>query len=194
MSRRLTRQCSICLAPERHRIELCLVGGASARATAQRFGVSPHACLRHLRHHVTPERRAALLLGPVQIEALAAKVAEESESVIDHHRAVRAGLYELYTACLSAGDATTGAMVAGRLTDVNRAISALTGELAQSPLIQTNTVNVFTDASFLRFQDDLIRVLNRYPDAREAVLAEFSRLERQAEPALPALEHHADAA
>ena len=66
-----------------------------------------------------------------------------------------------------------------------------------SPLIQQNTVNIFTsDPDFARFRDDLIRMLSRFPDAYEAVLAEFDRIERSSPLAsdMPALEHHAEEA
>lgn len=189
--------CTICRAAERARAELMLAGGAGFAAVARKLNLSPDALTRHWRRHVSAERRAALLMGPVQVQALAAKVAEESESVIDHHRANRAGLYQLFAAALEAGDRQAGALLSGRLREVNDSIGKITGELIASPLIQQNTVNIFTsDPDFARFRDDLIRMLSRFPDAYEAVLAEFDRIERSSPLAsdMPALEHHAEEA
>jgi len=126
---------------------------------------------------------------------LAAQVSEEAESVIDHFRAVRAGLYSLYDAAVTAGDRNGGALVAGRLLRCLDSMARLTGELATSPLIQNNTqVNFYLSPEFASFQADLIRALSRFPEARAAVLAEFERLEAAAPPPRPALEHHAHAA
>ncbi|EQD36056.1 hypothetical protein B1A_18018, partial [mine drainage metagenome] len=177
--------------------ELLLAGGAGQRAVGDKFGLSKDSIHRHWHGHVSDERKAALILGPVQVQALAAKIAEESESVIDHHKATRAGLYQLYSTALEAGDKTSGALLAGRLTDVNNSIAKITGEMASSPLVQRNTVNVFMHTrEFADFQARLIAVLNRFPDAREAVLAEFDRLEALESAGetreLPALEHDPD--
>ncbi len=192
-----TGQCRLCACPDRARAELLLAGGASFAAVGRKFKLHHDAVRRHWAHHVSASRKGALALGPVQREALAARVAEESEAVIDHHRAVRAGLYELYNAALEAGDRTGGSMIAGRLIEVNGAIARITGQLATSPLIQNNTVNFYGSPEFAQFQADLVRVLCRFPDAREAVLAEFERLETAATDTPPAdraaLEHQPSA-
>jgi len=105
---------------------------------------------------------------------MAARLSEESESVLDHLKSVRAGLYALYDAAVTAGDRTGGALLAGRLHENLGKMAQLTGQLAQSPLVQINQQNVFT-----QFQQQLIGVLRRYPEARNAVVAEFERLERE---------------
>jgi hypothetical protein len=185
-------RCTVCGHAERVRIEMLLAAGASHRSVAHKYGLSHHAVGRHWSGHVTDERRSALMFGPVQREALASHLMEESSSVIDHYRAVRAGLYRLYDAAVTAGDRNGGALLAGRLHENLAAMARLTGQLAASPLVQVNQTNIFfNDPAFARFQSDLIRVLSRFPDARDAVLAEFERLETA--PALPALEHHSDA-
>jgi hypothetical protein len=159
------------------RIELMLAQGASGRAVSRKFKVPYHALLRHWDRHVGDERKASLVIGPVQRQELAARVAEESESVIDHFKAIRAGLYQLYSAALEAGDGTTGAMLAGRLIECSNSMARLTGQLATSPLVQINQQNIFMMPEFTEFQAKLVQVLRPYPDARNAVIAEFERLE-----------------
>jgi len=185
--------CTICQHVERTRAELLAASGASVASIARKFSMSSDALHRHWKNHVSPERRAALIMGPTQRMALAAAVAEEAESVLDHHRAVRAGLYQRYAAALEAGDNNAVGLLAGRLTDINNSISRLTGELASSPLIQHNTVNVYGSPEFARFRADLVRAVAPYPEVRQHVLRVFERLEAPAAQ-LPALEHHADAA
>jgi hypothetical protein len=142
-----------------------------------KFGLSNHSIGRHWGNHVTPERKATLVLGPVTQAALAARVSEESESVLDHLKSVRAGLYALYDAAVTAGDRTGGALLAGRLHENLGKMAHLTGQLSQSPLLVQN--NYFmADPGFMEFQQQLIQVLRRFPEARTAVIAEFEKLER----------------
>lgn len=185
--------CKVCEHVERTRIELLLAGGAGQTAVAKKYGMSKDSVHRHWHGHVSEERRSALMFGPVQREALASHLAEESSSVIDHYRAVRAGLYALYDAAVTAGDRNGGALLAGRLHENLAAMARLTGQLAASPLVQISQTNIFlNDPAFASFQADLIRVLSRFPEARDAVMTEFERLEA-APSQLAALEHHGDA-
>lgn len=189
-------QCKVCLHPECVRIELLLAGGAGQASVARKFGLSKDSIFRHNKDHVSAERRAHLILGPAQRQALAAQVSEEAASVLDHHRATRAALYQRLTAALEAADNNSVALLAGRLTHVNNSIAKLTGELAASPLIQNTTVNLFmNDPSFLRFMEELAAALGDYPDARRALFKRFEELERievGSIDAIPQLEHHRD--
>jgi transposase-like protein len=179
-------KCTLCGHAERVRVELQLAaGGASLNAIARKYGISRHALGRHWARHVSEARRAALVLGPVKQISLAAQVSEEASSVIDHYRAVRAGLYKLYDAALEAGDRNGGALVAGRLLTCLNAMAQLTGQIANSPLMvqhNHNSVHFHLSPEFARFQGDLIRALSRFPQAMEAVIAEFERLERASVP------------
>lgn len=194
--------CTICRFSERARVELLLAGSASFSAVARKFGLSPDAVRRHWHQHVSEERRVALLAGPVQVQALAAKVAEESESVLDHHRANRAGLYALYTAALEAGDRQTGALISGRLRDVNDSIARLTGQLASSPLITINqtqqTVAVLLERpEVAQFWSQMLESLHDLPNFRDiaARLEAFCTARAHVTPALlPAPEAVHDAA
>lgn len=182
-------RCRVCRHPDRGRIELLAAAGASRPVLGRKFGMSDDSIQRHMARHVTPERRAQLALGPVSTQALASAVAEESESVLDNLRVVRAGLYNLYAAACEAGDRLGGAVLAGRLHENLRTVAKITGELANSPLIQHthNTVNLLgNDPRFAQFQLDLVRALSGFPDALKAVTREFERIECAA---LPAIEH-----
>ncbi len=187
--------CKVCAHLERGRIELLLASGAGQTAIAAKFGVSKDSVHRHWRDHVDEERRLTLIMGPVQRQALAARVAEENSSVIDHLKAIRAGLYQQYTAALAAGDRTSGSLLAGRLHENLRIVARLTGELAASPLIQqTNIhVNLTQHPDFLELMQDLAEALGPYPEARRAVFARIEQREvapdDEAEP-IPRLEHH----
>lgn len=159
-------------------MEMLCAGGATMRSLSVKFGVNRENLRRHWVNHVDAERKVALTFGPVQRAHLQSHLAEEAESVIDHYRAVRAGLYALYDAAVSAGDRTGGALVAGRLLTCLDSMAKITGQLLQSPLVVNNTQNVFiNDPGFAAFQSQLIKALRAHPAARDAVIREFEALE-----------------
>ncbi|MGO9039040.1 MAG: hypothetical protein ACLPV2_16230 [Steroidobacteraceae bacterium] len=176
-------QCKVCNHAERARIELLIAGGgASHRAVGRKYQLSHWAIGRHWANHVTNERKAALIVGPVEREALASRVAEESSSLLDHFKAVRSALYDLLVKAHAAGDGQTGAMLSGRLHENLNSIARLTGELASSPLVsitnnQQNVSVMMESPEFAQFQARLVAALRDFPEARSAVLAEFERLE-----------------
>ncbi len=183
--RRPNGRCAVCQNVERTRAELLIAGGASVKAVAKKFGVDYWSLWRHWRKHVPDEHKARLAIGPVARAALAARVADESQSVLDHFKSVRAGLYELFEAALNAGDRNGGALLAGRLHENLNGVARLTGELAQSPLIQ-QTTNIVMMPAFASLQAALIRALAEHPEARAAVIAEFRKLELGQSPAAAA--------
>jgi hypothetical protein len=169
-------RCAVCCLIERQRAELLLAGGASIQSVARKHKVNYHALRRHWMNHVPDERKRRLVLGPVSAAALAARVADESTSVLDHLKTVRAGLYEMFDAALAAGDRNGGALLAGRLHENLHALARLTGELASSPLVMTQN-NIFVSPQFAELQAVLIRVLAEFPAARARVIQEFRSLE-----------------
>ena len=177
----MAKSCTVCEHAERVRIELFVLGGAGQRALSRKYGLSYFALGRHMKNHVTDERRANLILGPVQREALAAQVAEESSSVLSHHKVVRAGLLKTFSAVLDAGDANGVGLIAGRLTQVNSAIGHLTGELANSPLVQNNVVNNNFGATvnYDRLRDGLLQLSREHPEVRAALFAMLKRLDTE---------------
>ena len=178
-------KCVVCAHPERVRIELLLAGGAGQKAIGRKFGMSKDCVHRHWHGHVTEQRRASLILGPVPRQALAAQVCEENTSVLDNLRIVRAGLWNQYDCALEAGDRIAVALLAGKLHNNLQITAKITGELASSPLVQINNqqnVSVMIESpEFAQFQARLIAVLRDFPDARVAVLREFERLEATAD-------------
>jgi hypothetical protein len=181
----------VCRHVEKARIELLIAGGASHRSVGVKFGLSHHSIGRHWKH--TPdERKVSLAIGPVKQAALAARACEESESVLDGLKAVRAGLWAVYSAAVEASDKTGAALLAGRLHENYNSIARLTGQIMSSPMIQNNTVinnnslSLRENAEYELLQARILHVLEAHPDALRAVIAELERNNQ----ALPALEHH----
>ena len=180
----------MCAHPDKVRIELLLAGGAGQKAVGRKFGISKDSVWRHWQRHVDAQTRARLIMGPVQMHALSAQIAEENTSVLENLRIVRAGLFQQYDAALEAGDRTVGALLAGKLHQNLQITAKITGELASSPLIQVNNTQnnntaMLDTPAFAAFQARLIGVLRLFPDARDAVIAEFEKLEAAPSAALP---------
>jgi hypothetical protein len=168
------RKCMVCQHPDRWRIELLKAGGASLRSLAAKFDVSLDAVDRHWHKHVSAEMKASYLLGPVQLQELAAKAAEQGVSVLDHLHAVRTVMMGHLASVTEAGDSRTAAIVAGRLTTLLETIARISGELgdlAKSTTYHiTNNVAVMQQPEFARVQASLLRALAPFPDARAAVV------------------------
>jgi hypothetical protein len=181
------RKCMVCQHPDRWRIELLKAGGASLRSLAEKFGVSLDAVDRHWHKHVSAEMKASYLLGPVQLQELAAKAAEQGVSVLDHLHAVRTVMMGHLASVTEAGDSRTAAIVAGRLTTLLEVIARVSGELgdlAKSTTYHiTNNVALLSEhPAFAKVQATLLRALAPYPQARADVVAALRSLDSENAP------------
>lgn len=184
----------MCRHVARTEIELALAAGAGQAALGKKYSISKHSVSRHWSRHVDDERKARLLMGPVQRQALAARIAEENASVLDNLKIIRAGLYEAYDAALRAGDRNSIALLSGRLHENQRIVGGITGELANSPLIQHNTVNNFgASPEYVRLLDALRQFGRKHPAIMPELIEMIERLDAEPAPgqSLPALEHRA---
>jgi hypothetical protein len=172
--------CGVCEHSQRPRIDLAIVAGVGYSALSRKYGVSRHSVGRHAKKHITEERRAQLVAGPVKWNELAERAAESGLSLLDYLSMLKSSLSN---SVLEAGDAkdwTAQGILSGRLTDVVKLEAQFTGELTKhtAPLVQVNNVAMLSGTpDFARFQAKLIRALARYPEARAAILAEFAALE-----------------
>jgi hypothetical protein len=178
-----TNRCTICQHPERSRIEMLMVAGASKRSIAERFTVGQDAAWRHFTNHVAPHVKAALaakaLKPGVELEEL---LTEESTGLLHHLQNIRQKLYVAFDAALEAGDRNAISLLSGRLMENLRFLSELTGRLQKYATPNSvTTVNILASPQLLGLQARLIQVLAPYPDARRAVIAAF----RETDDAVP---------
>jgi hypothetical protein len=188
MSRKIVHRCQICRHDERWRIELLRAGGASLDSLADKFKVHRDAIHRHYRDHVSDELKASYLAGPVQLQDLAAKAAEQGGSVLDHLHAVRVILMGHLASVTEAGDGRAAAYIAGRLTATLETIARVSGELgdlAKSTTFHvTNNIALVNEhPAFLRVQATILRALSDHPEARAAVVAALRGLDQENTPA-----------
>jgi len=163
------RPCAVCVHVRRIEIELALAKDVSQKHVAEAHGLSKDVVHRHWHQHVDGERRARLLVGPVQKAYLSARLAEESGSVLDNLLVTRSALYERLDAALKVGDDGTIGRLTGRLHENFRLTADITGEIQKSPLI-ANTLNVYSQPHVQGFMQELSRVLRPHPDALRDVV------------------------
>jgi hypothetical protein len=163
---------------------LLRAGGAGLDALAQKFNVSRDSLWRHWKDHVSAEMKAGYLLGPIQLEELAAKAAEQGCSVLDHLHAVRVVLMGHLASVTEAGDSRTAAIVAGKLTVLLEVIARVSGELGD--LARSTTYNITQNVAvlsehpaFAKLQATMLRALAPYPEARAAVVEALRSLDSE---------------
>lgn len=159
--------------PERARIEALRAGGVSYRVLSDKFALSKDALHRHWLHHVAPERRAALIVGPIRLEELANKAADEGKSLLDYLTIARSVLFNQFLLAAEVGDRNGVATVAGRLLECLREVGRLTGDLREASATTNNTVNVNIIASpeFVALQSGLLAIARAHPGARADIIS-----------------------
>jgi len=171
-------RCQCCLHPERNRFEMLLIGGAQILPTARKFGVMHDSLERHMKFHVSPDRKALLLAGPIPLNRLAERAADEGESVLDQLKSIRGTLYRVLDSAAEVSDGMRVALVSGKLHENLSLTARLTGELVRNT---TPTVtNVLVNPDVLELMNAVRVAVAPYPKARMAVVEALDALESRA--------------
>jgi hypothetical protein len=182
----MSARCAVCNHPELYRVELALVSGASNRAVGEKFGLHKQALWRHLKRHMSEERRAQLVAGPLKLTQLAQKAAEEGMALIDYLGMVRSALLAQFFAATEVSDRQGAALLSGRLLECLRIMAQLTGEIGRTGAQITNNTLIMSSPLMAELQGMLIRTLQPYPEARAAVLGGLEELSAKALAQTPA--------
>ena len=153
-------------------------GGASVSAVARKLGIHRDAALRHWAKHVSSERKAALIAGPVPIAKLAAYAASEGESVLDQLKNIRTKLYRVFDSASEANDRNGASQLAGKLHENLQLVAKLTGELVRSTA--PNVTNILLAPDVLELMNEIRMAVSPFPAARAAVVEALDRLESRA--------------
>jgi hypothetical protein len=174
------KRCTICGHPDRVLIEATRVAGASLDSIASKHNVTRDAVFRHCKNHLTDEARADYL-AQVPLKELAAKAADEGVSVLEHFRIVRATLMQQFQLAAAVHDRHATAQIAGRLTEVLRAMATITGEMGSlaANSITINNTTVLNSPVFASLQANLLHALGPFPEARAAVVATLRQMDEQ---------------
>lgn len=173
--------CTVCRHPDRPRIELTRLAGASLDSIAAKFGIGRDAVWRHMRDHVTEDERA-LYLADVPVKEMAERAAAESLSLLDYLGLVRSTLVQQMIAAASVNDRHATAALSGRVVDVLREIGKLTGELQRfAPATSvTNNTLILNSPVFTQLEAMLLDRLGAFPEALRAVVDGLHELELEA--------------
>jgi hypothetical protein len=188
-------RCSICVAGRNGeidllRIEKLLADRSRLSAVALKFEVSHDALRRHWLG-VGAERKNYLQQGrQLTREALAAGLAEEKVSTMDHLRIVRGGLHKLFCHAVEVNDHSGGAALAQAIEKNVMRGAQLAGEWQATPTIQNN-VAIFNLPGVASTIAGIARVLAPFPEARIAVVA-YLRSQPAAPPLIEAQDAPAD--
>jgi hypothetical protein len=163
-------RCTICTHPARPQIDLAIATGLSKRAIARRFEVSPDALWRHNQAHLTVEMRSALATKLLQRQGDVRRILlEEGTGVVEALKAIRGPLFGLFLVAIDTGDSKAAAALAARLHESLALAAKLTGELV--PHAGVSVTNILLSPDFQRLRAELMRALERHPEARAEVSA-----------------------
>jgi hypothetical protein len=180
-------RCSCCSHPERARLEMMRLGGASQEAVAKAFGVSRFSVLRHMKSHVTPKRKSELLAGSGAIAELVEAAAKEDRSLLDYYIMVRGIAAKRLLACAEANDTGGVNLMIARLHENFSGIAKLTGQVGQLTikLSQTNNLfNIETSPAFISLVEAVLDELRDEPEKRARIIQRVRGLSDAASSAL----------
>jgi hypothetical protein len=182
MPKGLRRQCTICVHPERGRLDYLLVTtgglyGGGRRALAQKFDVSADALWRHAKNHISEEYRTAAKMGPFESEeALRKLLAETGASVLDRYNAVYNGHLARWLVALEAGEDETMIRHGNVMAALLGKIGMLTHEMLPPGAHTAIQQNFYLTPDFYNFRRRALAVLRRHAEALSDWIVEF-RLE-----------------
>jgi hypothetical protein len=177
----VTTRCQACRHVDLARIDMLLASGASQRSVARRFSLSKDALSRHWNQHISPERRAQLVAGPVlRLSELAERAASEGLSLSDYLALTRSTLMTQFLAAAEAGDRQGVALLAGKVLQCLSLIAQVNGELNRATASITNNTLIMASPFMADLQAMLITVLAPYPEPRDKVIAALKELSERA--------------
>jgi DNA-binding transcriptional ArsR family regulator len=149
------RTCTVCSHPARESIDSAIIRRAPYRDIARRFGVSKDSLSRHLNEH----------LAEYVQKALSEYGTGKSIRVLDRLGRTVERLDAFLDAAENNGDGAEFRANAAELRKQLELIAKLQGVLAQE-----GTTNIHLNAEWLRIEAVLVRALDRYPDAQDALV------------------------
>ncbi len=174
------KRCTICSHRECAAIDLALARGVSPRALARRYKVGIDSLYRHEKNHLPPQLRAKLIAGPDLDIDLDRLKETESQSLLMNLVSVRQRLLASLDTAEDAGDGNMLSRVSGQLHKNFEITGRLLGDLSAGGTTINN--NVLVMPAYVEMRVELVKALQPFPEARQAVAAVLHRLEaRQAE-------------
>jgi len=157
------RQCTICTHAERDAINTALASQEPYRVVAQRYAASPDAVYRHKVDHL-PAKLA---------KAHEAKETALADDLLGQVKALRNKAISILGKAEAAGDLRTALLGIREARACVELLLEVEGELHRQPV-----VNILIAPEWLHARAVLVQALQPYPEARSAVAAALSVVER----------------
>jgi hypothetical protein len=175
--------CTVCKHRERAGLDLALARGVAVRALAKRYGLGSDAIYRHAKNHLPAQLRAQLIAGP-DLDIDLDKLREtEGQSLLANLVALRGRLFASLDVAEEAGDGNMLARVAGQLHRNFELVGELVGSLTTG---STTITNILIQPAYVEMRVELVKALQPYPEARQAVAAVLHAIEHKAADAIAA--------
>jgi hypothetical protein len=166
--------CQVCRSPDRAAIELGRANGTSCRILGSRYDLHRDAIWRHSTNHMSKELKARLKAAAFDAEVdLDAIRIEESESLLNHLRAVRARLYRGLDNADEFGNLSDLAKMSGQIHKNIELTGKLVGDLRTGTVVN----NLILSGEYHQLRTGLVLALKPYPKARLAVTQLLQSLE-----------------
>jgi hypothetical protein len=178
-------------------MESMAANGVAQTVIAKQFGVSRYSMNRHMIRHVSPERRAMLMMGGASLAgssslaALAEKAAAENVSLLEYLQISRSMSMRQMLIASEAGDRHGYGVVTSRFHEACRLIGNLTGEV-QRVASQTN-IAIMQHPYVNEIVQMIVTRLRAHPEALREVLAGLEAMRGSSEAIQPALTHKSPA-
>ena len=159
----MPRQCSICTHTERDALNTALIAREPFRIIADRYGLSHQALMRHKAEH----------LPAVMVKSEQAKETALADDLLGQVKHLRNKAISILGKAEAAGDLRTALMGIREARACVELLLEVEGELNRAPV-----VNILVAPEWLLARAVLVKALQPYPEARTAVAAALSVVER----------------
>ncbi len=159
----MAMSCTVCGHPARAAIDHQLVNRDSLRDIARQHGLSKDALSRHKAEHL-PAKLA---------QAQAAKETVQADDLLAQVKALRGKSISILQKAEAAGDLRTALLGIREARACIELLAEMEGEINRNPQI-----NILVAPEWLAVRAVLLRALTPYPDARTAVAAALTGVER----------------
>jgi hypothetical protein len=173
------RRCTVCDHEQRAAIDRALAAEQSLRKTAERFGISDSAALRHKRQHLEPQLARALqgAAGDHVADIARDRVVQKAQDigqaldVVRQLKAINGACLEILQKSRVSGKDSVSLGAVDRIHKQIELQARLLGELQDG-----QTVNVLVAPEWHQVRLVVVDALRPYPDARAAVAQALSAL------------------
>lgn len=153
----MSNACTICNHPQRGLIEQDMTTGMPNTKTAAKWGLSKDAVRRHKGTHLSAALKTVI----------SRRDTAGAASALDRLEGLHARAERVLSAAEAEGQASLSLAAIKELRGIVELLAKLTGELDERPTVQV--LNVSTSPEWLATRERMVRALQPFPEAAQAV-------------------------